>query len=304
MRCSCDRCTHPFGALAHTILDTHSSHPQPSIPDAYDEASMFQHCQTLLKWTDPTQWHYNMRAREEEELLTSPRSIMHVDIPGHLAAGGATIWHAGSAGVQVEARDLLRSRYIDLPPVFCSEFQAKQHAPMHSIREEQYKEWTVPQVSNLIAAFTQLDLNHEFRLRAHAETFAAPTDQKICVQVTTTTPSWMYSARACLLSTLASDKRIQTGYKCLVNVRSELSATKGEQRAIRIDFKRSFRTKPQVAAFLNLLHTDNFGTRFEITVSDIDQAGFTLGLETWLDTTSESYSLICFDDFCTDVLAS
>lgn len=55
--------------------------------------------------------------------------------------------------------------------------------------------------------------------------------------------------------------------------------------SVRIDFERPFLTPPNVAVFFNCIELERFRTwRLKTTATDIDTKGFTLHIETWLDT--------------------
>jgi hypothetical protein len=55
--------------------------------------------------------------------------------------------------------------------------------------------------------------------------------------------------------------------------------------SVRIDFERPFLTPPNVVVFFNCIELERFRTwRLKTTATDIDTKGFTLHIETWLDT--------------------
>jgi hypothetical protein len=55
--------------------------------------------------------------------------------------------------------------------------------------------------------------------------------------------------------------------------------------SVRVDFERPFITPPKVVVFLNYIDLDHSRNwRLKTTATDIDVNGFTLKIETWLDT--------------------
>ena len=131
----------------------------------------------------------------------------------------------------------------------------------------------------LVHGLREIDVKNDANIRVSSTLHNVTTHSADC-DIITWGNTTLFSAVADVIALTPADSDILIGEHM-----HSLWRNPNAPASLRIDFERPFSTPPIVAVFFNCIEFDRSRTwRLKTTAADIDTKGFTLHIETWLDT--------------------